>query len=85
MTADIGYSVLTGYLSFDQGDQLDSLWLLCYVLWGAAAVGTVMALILTMVMVRISSLLRPADVPCNETVTTRRDLSDAGRGLRGMT
>ncbi|AEV84457.1 signal peptide protein [Actinoplanes sp. SE50] len=37
LVADVGYSVLTAHLSFDDGNPLDAAWLLSYVLWGAAA------------------------------------------------
>jgi diguanylate cyclase (GGDEF)-like protein len=43
LLADIGYSVLTAYMSFDDGDPIDALWLLSYFLWAAAALHPSMA------------------------------------------
>ncbi|MFC3991003.1 putative bifunctional diguanylate cyclase/phosphodiesterase [Actinoplanes siamensis] len=43
LVADVGYSVLTARLSFDDGNPLDAAWLLSYVLWGAAALHPSMA------------------------------------------
>jgi diguanylate cyclase (GGDEF)-like protein len=43
LIADVGYSVLTAHMSVDQGNPLDAVWLLSYVLWGAAALHPSMA------------------------------------------
>ncbi|GIF06899.1 hypothetical protein Asi03nite_44370 [Actinoplanes siamensis] len=43
LLADIGFSVLISYFSFNNGTPFDALWLLSYVLWGVAALHPSMA------------------------------------------
>ncbi|HEY0535048.1 MAG TPA: GGDEF domain-containing protein [Actinoplanes sp.] len=72
--ADVGYSLVTQYLSFSVGDPLDALFLLSYVCWGVGALHPSMAVTRTpgaaparrpvgmgrLVLLTVSSLLAPA-------------------------